>query len=77
MAVVTFKVELANKIRNGRAVGNLWGVGTYVDGRRTCYAIEPQESEDVARRFVRDAHSPADHSRGETREEWDERRAGC
>lgn len=51
--MVEFKVELANKIRGGRAVGNLWGVGKYVDGRRHGYALTPQESEERAREVAR------------------------
>lgn len=47
---MTLKVELANKIRNGRAVGNLYGVGRYdQSGRRLGWELEPQEDEDAAR----------------------------
>jgi hypothetical protein len=46
-------VELANDIRGGRAVGNLWGVARYLsDGRRTSYILRPQPSEKVARDFA-------------------------
>lgn len=48
----TFKVELANKIVGGRAVGNLWGVGRYKSGNRCGWALEPQADETVARDFV-------------------------
>lgn len=70
------KIYQANKIVKGRAVGNLWGVGTYVDGQRTCYAIRPQESEEIARAFVREAHAPKEAG-SETREHRDERIAGA
>lgn len=49
---VVYKIELANKIRNGRAVGNLYGVGKYVNGCRQGYALEPQDSESKARDLV-------------------------
>ena len=51
----TYRVELANKVRNGRAVGNLWGVARYVDGRRRGWALSPQENEAAARAFAADA----------------------
>ncbi len=47
------KVELANDIRGGRNVGNLWGVARYTDdGRRGSYILQPQRSESVARAFA-------------------------
>ena len=47
------KVELANKVRGGRAVGNLWGVGGYTeDDRRGPYLLEPQSSKSVAEEFA-------------------------
>ena len=53
---LTYKVELANKIIGGRAVGNLWGVGEYIDGRRRNWAMAPQEDEQRARDFARMAN---------------------
>lgn len=53
IAVYTYKVELANKVRRGgRAVGNLWGVGMYANGCRAGWALEPQDSEDRARKIA-------------------------
>ena len=49
---VTFKLELSNKIARGEAVGNLYGVGRYVDNRRTFYALDPQTSRDIAQAFA-------------------------
>ena len=49
MAQITYRVGLANKIERGRAVGNLWGVARYVDGRRNHWVLEPQASEQHAR----------------------------
>jgi hypothetical protein len=48
------QVELANKIARGQAVGNLWGAA-FVDERgcRHGWLLEPQESEEAAREFVR------------------------
>lgn len=46
----TFKVELANEIRNGRTVGNLYGVARYVDGCRCCYVLRPQADRELAYR---------------------------
>lgn len=50
---VTLRVELANKVRGGRAVGNLYGVGRYAsNGRRLGWLLEPQEDEELARRIA-------------------------
>lgn len=58
--VVTLKVELANKIEGGRAVGNLYGVGKYSpDGRRLGWHLQPQEDEALARGIVLDAQYDA------------------
>jgi hypothetical protein len=46
---ITFKVELANKIEHGRAVGNLWGVARYLDGCRNTWVLPPQGDESLAR----------------------------
>ena len=55
---IEYKVELANKISRGRAVGNLYGVGMYIDGRRRHpYALEPQEDEAKARTFAEVANA--------------------
>lgn len=48
---VSFKVELANKIRDGRAVGNLYGVARYINGCRNTWVLAPQDSEQAARAF--------------------------
>jgi hypothetical protein len=53
---VEYKVELANKIVRGRAVGNLWGVGTYTDGRRGRWLLAPQSDEALARRVATEAN---------------------
>lgn len=45
----TYRVELANDIRAGRAIGNLWGVADYVGGCRRGYVLLPQASEVLAR----------------------------
>lgn len=55
-----FRLELANKIQRGRAVGNLYGVGIFRDGSRCTWALKPQEDEQVARDFVRSMQSLAD-----------------
>ena len=47
----TYKVALANKVINGRAVGNLWGVMRYIDGCQNCWVMAPQESEQAARAY--------------------------
>ena len=58
-----YRVELANKIRGGRAVGNLWLVtdrGT--ERNRTHVVFGPQESEAHAQDYARaanEADSPA------------------
>jgi len=58
----TAKVELANDIRGGRNVGNLWGVARYtVDGRRGSYLLQPQRSESVARAFASHWNSDQRH----------------
>lgn len=49
MSTITFRVGLANKIVRGRAVGNLWGVSRFVDGRRNTWILSPQEDEALAR----------------------------
>jgi len=48
MTRVTYRVELANKIRDGRAVGNLWGVARLIDGCRGGWHLEPQDDESLA-----------------------------
>lgn len=50
--LVTFKLELSNAIVRGQAVGNLYGVGRYIDDRRTFYALDPQPSREVAEAFA-------------------------
>lgn len=50
--MITFKVELANKVALGQAVGNLFGVGRYVNDCRTFWALDPQPSQEVARAFA-------------------------
>jgi hypothetical protein len=47
---IVCKVELANKIESGRAVGNLYGVAEYDhDGtRRLGYILQPQADERAA-----------------------------
>ena len=47
-----YQLELVNKIRNGSAVGHLYGVGIVVDGRRAGYALAPQASREVAEAFI-------------------------
>lgn len=49
---VTFKVELSNAIARGQAVGNLYGVGRYLNDCRTFWALEPQTSREVAHAFA-------------------------
>lgn len=49
---VTFKVELSNKVARGQAVGNLYGVGRFVNDCRTFYALDPQPSQEVAHAFA-------------------------
>jgi hypothetical protein len=54
-----FQVELANKIRGGRAVGNLYGVARFIEHcesiplavrrRRHTYVLTPQTDEELAR----------------------------
>jgi transposase-like protein len=56
---VGYKVELANKIRGGRAVGNLWGVSRWVGGRRNCWALQPQEDEQRARNLAETSNTAA------------------
>jgi hypothetical protein len=51
---VTFKVELANKVFRGRVVGNLYGVGRYVNGCRNTWVLVPQEDEELARETAKD-----------------------
>lgn len=54
MPMITYKLELANKIERGRCVGNLYGVARYIDGCRNTYVLEPQPSEEVAVAFLAD-----------------------
>jgi hypothetical protein len=54
MDMTNYKVELANKISGGRAIGNLWGVARYIDGRRGGYVLQPQDSEQRARDLAAD-----------------------
>ena len=49
---VVLKVELANLIRRGRCVGNLYGVAEYRDGRRAGWRLRPQEDKDRAQALV-------------------------
>jgi len=49
---VELKVELANKVRKGKAVGTLYGVAQYVGGRRTGWVLRPQDDESLARRVA-------------------------
>lgn len=65
---VPFKVEICNKIVNGRAVGNLYGVGRWVDGRRTGWVLEPQASKARARDFAMRANKDP----GDFVEKWEE-----
>ena len=48
-----FKLELSNKERDGRVVGNLWGIGAYTaDYRRMGYVLPPQGSEALSRKVL-------------------------
>jgi len=49
MAKVEYKVEIANKFKGSRVVGNLYGVGKFVGGRRHGWVLEPQDDEKLAR----------------------------
>lgn len=53
----SYRVELANKIAGGRAVGNLWGVAKLINGCRNTWVLEPQESEQKARDLAEVANS--------------------
>lgn len=58
-----YRVELANKIRDGRAVGNLWGVVDRGPERnRTAWVLQPQASEAVARVFAKNANESSSPS---------------
>lgn len=59
MSEIRYIVELANKIKHGKCVGNLWCVALHVDGCRTNWVFGPQESEVAARRFAREANAEA------------------
>lgn len=46
---VGYRVELANRIKRGRCVGNLYGVARYVDGRREGgWVLDPQLDDRLA-----------------------------
>jgi hypothetical protein len=48
-----YKLELTNKVRNGQSVGNLYGIGKYLeDGRRCGWELPPQESEEQAKKVL-------------------------
>ena len=49
-----YRVELANKIKNGRSVGNLYGVMWRGDDGRFSWALEPQEDKHTAYRTMYD-----------------------
>ena len=55
-----YKLELANKIEGGRAVGNLYGVGRYVNDCRCGWALPPQEDKQRALNFVATANLAAE-----------------
>lgn len=46
--VITYRIELANKIVCGRTVGNLYGVARLINGCRNTWVLQPQESRDAA-----------------------------
>lgn len=43
MEKIEYRVELANKIRGGRCIGNLYGVAKYKNGCRCGYVIDPAD----------------------------------
>ena len=52
MGTLKLRIELANKIVNGRAVGSLYGVAIVKNGRRCGWALKPQESRAKADEFM-------------------------
>ena len=48
----SYRVELANEIRGGRAVGNLFGVAKLINGCRGGWVLEPQKDQQKARDFA-------------------------
>ncbi len=55
--VITYRVELANRVEGGRAVGNLYGVAKMRGRRRAGWALQPQEDRDRAYRTADDLNA--------------------
>ena len=55
--VITYRVELANRLLGGRTVGNLYGVAKMQGRRRAGWALQPQEDRDLAYRTADDLNA--------------------